>query len=123
MKPLIVILSLLFPLSAFAAPWQNISPFVITYITALAIKHEVNPALALNILWCESKMKMGAVGTLSKKGKDYGGFQINSYWHKKTMEKMGLDIERSEDSLYYGMWLLSREGTRHWKASKFCWQV
>ena len=122
MKPLVVILSILFPLSAFAttAPWRNISPFVVKYISNLAVEYEVDPNLALAITWCESRMRMGAIGTLAKVGKDYGGMQISEFYHRKTMEKMGLDIERSEDSLAYGMWLLKTQGEKPWRASKKC---
>ena len=118
-----LVIALLLPFYANAAPWKDTSPFVISYITILAIKHEIDPALALSIIWCESKMKMGAIGTLAKVGKDYGGFQINSYWHRETMEKMGLDIERSEDSLIYGVYLLKMQGEKPWRASRRCWQA
>lgn len=95
--------------------------FLTLYITSVAEKYGVEPELALAIIKCESQMKTDAIGTKAVVGKDYGLLQVNSYWHRKTMEKMGLDIERPSDSLEYGMMLLAKEGTRHWDSSKYCW--
>lgn len=53
---------------------------------------------------------------------DYGPLQVNDFYHKKDMEKLGLDITVWQDSLKYGLMLLKRDGTRHWNASRdICW--
>ena len=119
---LLIILSILFPLSALAAPWKDTNPFVISYITNLAIEYQVNPHTALALVWCESRMKMGAVGTLSRVGKDRGGLQVNDFYHGKRAKEMGFDLTRSEDSLEYGMWLFAEQGFRPWLSSRKCWQ-
>ena len=53
---------------------------------------------------------------------DIGWWQINDYYHEKNALDMGLDIHNEWDNLEYGFILLSRDGTRHWTASKKCWQ-
>lgn len=62
---------------------------------------------------------------LDKDGKvwsrDFGPFQINDFWHEKTMEKMGLDIHDQWDSLEYGFILINKQGFHPWKASRGCW--
>lgn len=52
---------------------------------------------------------------------DFGPMQINDFYHKEEMAKRGMDINDWVDSLEFGFILLSREGTKPWSASAFCW--
>lgn len=51
---------------------------------------------------------------------DTGIFQINSYYHKKTAEKMGIDIETAEGNIAYAKILYEQSGVSPWKASIAC---
>lgn len=51
---------------------------------------------------------------------DRGPFQINDYFHKQTMESIGLNYYDQYDSLEYGFMLLSSQGVGPWKASARC---
>ena len=95
-------------------------------ITRLAKQYLVNEKKAREIINCESQMYAKAINeNKNKDGKvwsrDFGPWQVNDYWHEKTMEKKGLDIHDEFDSLEYGFMLISKEGDRHWKASSKCW--
>jgi hypothetical protein len=52
---------------------------------------------------------------------DFGFLQVNDYYHKANMDKMGLDIYNEFDSLEYGIYLMSKQGLAPWKASRTCW--
>lgn len=53
--------------------------------------------------------------------KDIGLFQINEGFHKDKSQSLGFDIYTTEGNVGYALWLLEKEGSRHWKASKPCW--
>ena len=87
---------------------------------------EKNQKVIRKIIACESANNPLAIN----KNKDSGGevwsldigyFQINNYFHQKTMEKLGLDIENQWDNLEYGFILIDKNGFRDWKASQKCW--
>ncbi len=95
-------------------------------IKKLSEKYQADANLVTRIIQCESKSNPNARGyNRTKEGivwsTDYGPLQINNFYHQKKMQEMGLNIEAWGDSLEYGIALLAKEGTRHWKASQYCW--
>lgn len=82
-----------------------------------------NPELIYKLVECESSWQVDATNTNKDllKTKDYGLFQLNSYWQVPTATKMGLDIKDPEQHIIYAFNLLRREGLKPWEASKFCW--
>ena len=95
-------------------------------INRLIIKYSVDKNLVMSIIKCESQFNGNAVnhnkldnGTIWST--DKGLWQINDYFHKETMKKLGLDIDNQWDSLEYGFILLKSQGTSVWGASKKCW--
>lgn len=107
-----------------------------TEIKRLSIKYKFDEKLARDIIECESKIysraenknyrwewnKELATSTRVHWSSDWGFWQVNDYWHEKTAKDMGYDIKDWKDNLEYGAILLSRDGTRHWKASQYCWK-
>jgi len=81
----------------------------------------VDPQLAVDIAWCESRWREYALGTAAVVGVDKGDLQVNSYYHDDPMRDMGLNPNTPSDLLFYGLTLLKNDGTRHWSASEFCW--
>ena len=105
-------------------PFVNVIEVEKTYeseVIRLATKYGQDETLVRKIIFCESTVYAHATGTKAVVGIDVGYFQINTYFHEATAKKMGLDIYKWEDNLEYGFWLMSREGTQPWSASKFCW--
>lgn len=98
------------------------------HITQEAIKYDVDPFLAKKIMWCESRQYENKAINENKRDDgsvwslDIGRWQINDYWHQETMKSMGWDIYDDHDNVSYGFYLLNKEGTRHWNASKHCWK-
>jgi hypothetical protein len=92
-----------------------------TEVSRLAIKYGQDEALARKIIFCESTVYSGAVGNHAVVGKDIGYWQINTYFHESDALKMGYNIYKWEDNLEYGFWLLSKQGTQPWSASRGCW--
>lgn len=95
-------------------------------INRLSIKYKVSSTTATNIIKCESSMYGKAINeNIDKDGnvwsRDYGPMQVNDYYHKETMQKLGLDIYNQWDSLEYGFMLLAKNGTSDWNASRSCW--
>ena len=95
-------------------------------INRLSIKYSIATSTAYGIIYCESRMYGSAVNynRLSDGSiwsEDRGAFQINDYFHKDTMTKLGLDYYNEFDSLEYGFILLHSQGLTPWNASKGCW--
>ena len=94
-------------------------------IDRLSIKYNVASSTARAIIYCESRMYGSAVNVNYSNGVawsiDSGPFQINDYYHKDTMTRLGLDYYNQWDSLEYGFILLKDQGLSPWKASKGCW--
>ena len=79
----------------------------------------------LKIAYCESGLRhydtdgevlQSYYGTL-----DFGVFQINTRYHLKASQKMGLDIMKLEDNIAYAKHLYKTQGVQPWKASEECW--
>jgi len=116
---------IIYPSSAVADPIIPVKT-IDSEIERLSIVYSVAPSTARAIITCESQMYGSAVnhnrlpdGTIWSS--DFGPFQINDYFHEKTMTNLGLDIHNQFDSLEYGFILLSKQGVGPWYASKKCW--
>lgn len=51
---------------------------------------------------------------------DIGVYQINQV-HLETLEKLGLDRNKTEDNIKFARYLYDKNGLRDWSASKECW--
>lgn len=105
---------------------QEVEKTIDSEIDRLSIKYGVASSTARAIITCESQMYGSAVNYNRLKdgsiwSEDRGPFQINDYFHKDTMTKLGLDYYNQYDSLEYGFILLSSQGVGPWKASRACW--
>ena len=95
-------------------------------IDRLSVKYGVSSSTVRAVSRCESSMYGSALNqNLDKQGNvwstDYGYLQVNDYFHKVNMQKLGLDIENEWDSLEYGFMLMKEQGLQPWSASKTCW--
>ena len=108
-------------------------------IKRLSKKYEVDENLVREIGKCESELYPEAVHENKRQrmvgydenkepiyesyvwSRDFGFLQVNDFYHEADMYAIGLDIHNWKESLEYGVLLLSRDGTRHWEASQFCW--
>lgn len=95
---------------------------VINYIKQFSEKYDVDPDLAMSIASCESDYYYKAKNPHSSAE---GVFQmIDSTW-EYTMKWMGLSTTTPKTeipiSIEAGVFLLSKEGTRHWLESRPNW--
>jgi hypothetical protein len=94
-------------------------------VDRLSIKYGVASSTVRSIIYCESRMYGSVVNVNYENGipwsEDRGYMQINDYYHKDTMTKLGLDYYNEFDSLEYGFILLQSQGLTPWNASKGCW--
>jgi len=95
-------------------------------IDRLSIKYGVASSTVRAVAKCESSLYGGAVnenkladGTVWSR--DYFYLQINDYYHKEPMTRLGLDFYNQWDSLEYGIRMMSEQGLQPWSASKLCW--
>jgi len=105
---------------------ENIEKTLEGEIDRLSIKYNVASSTSRAIITCESQMYGSAInynrlpdGTVWSEDRFY--FQINDYYHKDTMTRLGLDYYNEWDSLEYGFILLSTQGRSPWNASSGCW--
>ncbi len=79
----------------------------------------------IQIARCESTFRHTlADGTVLRgavDGADTGVMQINTRYHQKTAEEMGLDLMNLKDNLAYARSLYEKQGTKPWSASAPCW--
>lgn len=101
---------------AYEPPPENIG----VLITALADVYNVDSSLALRIAYCESRWDYQADHFNENKTHDGGLFQINDI-HLPEMGRLGLRREIVTDNVIYAMILLTRNGTRDFSPSRFCW--
>lgn len=93
------------------------------YIIARATKYGYPVAKAVAIAKCES----GLIPTAKNPSSTAQGVYqfINSTWYG-VMDNMGLPTTTSKTNPYYnieaGIYLLNKDGDRHWSESKPCWQ-
>ena len=94
-------------------------------IKELSGHYDVDPALALDIARCESRLQQfRADGTLvrgKKNPRDVGVFQINEGYHLEQSKVLGFDIYTAVGNIEYAMWLMKQGGNRYWRWSQGCW--
>lgn len=93
----------------------------------LSIKYSLASTTVMAVIKCESSMYGGAENhNKDAQGNtwsvDKGYLQINDYYHRGPMLKLGLNIDDKWDSLEYGFILMKTQGLKPWSASKYCWQ-
>ena len=82
------------------------------------------PILA-EISKCESSFRhIGSNGEIIRgkvnKG-DIGVMQINTYYHEKQADNLGIDLTTLRGNLEYAKQLYEKEGTAPWQSSSKCW--
>jgi hypothetical protein len=80
--------------------------------------------ILIDIARCESRFRQfenGKVLTGVVDPRDTGVFQVNTYYHLATANKLGYDIFSLKGNMEYARWLYNKEGSRPWNASKGCW--
>jgi hypothetical protein len=92
----------------------------------MSAKYGIHADTALKIAKCESEFHQynssnGEVYRGEVNPADVGVFQINEKYHLERSESLGLDIHKTHDNIEYAMWLMKKEGNRHWNWSKPCW--
>lgn len=96
---------------------QTFSQYVRRYFTE-------DPILA-NIAWCESRLRhVGSNGEILRgvvNSDDIGVMQINTRFHGKRAESLGIDLYSLNGNLEYAQYLYDKEGTKPWSASQACW--
>lgn len=88
-------------------------------------KYGLNTNTALRIAKCESAFRQynedGGIIRGKVNPADVGVFQINEKYHLERSQTLGFDIYQTADNIEYAMWLMKKEGTRHWNWSRPCW--
>lgn len=52
---------------------------------------------------------------------DKGLYQINTYAHKETLERLNLDVTKLEDNIEFALYLYEQSGRQPWYKSEKCW--
>jgi len=88
-------------------------------------KYGIYGDTALRIAKCESDFHQfdenGNVARGKVNPSDVGVFQINEKYHLDRSQNLDLDIHTTKGNIEYAMWLMKKEGTKHWNWSKPCW--
>jgi len=95
-------------------------------VLAASKRHGLHPDSVLRVASCESNFRQynaetGKVLRGRVNGADVGVFQINEKYHLIQSQKLGFNIYEAEGNIEYAMWLMKKEGNRHWNWSKPCW--
>ena len=86
--------------------------------------HTEDEALALTVVYCESRGYPKAVNVNKDGSLDRGLFQFNTNteaWLEKDIFKRDLDIFNPKINIRTAAWLVLNDGWHHWNASKHCW--
>jgi len=98
--------------------------FAIQLLVYYSQKYSVDAGLVYRIIDCESGFDLYARNP-SSTAKSYFQF-LSSTW-KSTMKRMkepeNSSVFDPENQIKAGIWLLSKDGTRHWLASQSCWKI
>lgn len=94
-------------------------------IVKTSVEYGIHPDTALSIAMCESSLRQYDSNGNSLRGiensNDVGVFQINEKYHLEKSRELGYNINTVEGNVGYAMWLMKKEGTKHWNYSKPCW--
>ncbi|MFA6253691.1 MAG: hypothetical protein WC640_00300 [Candidatus Paceibacterota bacterium] len=106
-------------------PTTTASAAVYDQIIETSAKYGLHADTALRIANCESTFRQydenGKAMRGDKNPLDVGIFQINEKYHLSQSQALGFDIHKTNDNIEYAMWLMKKEGNRHWNWSKPCW--
>jgi len=95
------------------------------HIDVEAKSADIDPTLAHKIAFCESTLRQfnndGTVVRGVRNSSDIGLFQINEKFHLEKSRELGYDIYTTQGNIDYALYLLKKEGSRHWSSSKPCW--
>lgn len=91
-----------------------------------AARMGVDGKLAAKVAFCESTWRQfdpetGKVLRGVHNPKDVGLFQINEDYHLDASTKLGYNIYTSQGNIDYALYLMKRDGLKHWKWSEPCW--
>lgn len=96
---------------------KNIEKFINDYFADIPILAEIAK--------CESQFRhLNSSGTILKgerDRRDTGVMQINLFYHAKTANRLGLDIQNLDDNVRFARYLYEKEGAKPWLSSSGCW--
>ncbi len=81
-------------------------------------------ALALTVMYCESRGYAKATGYNTDGSIDQGLFQFNNKtekWLEDDIYNKDLDMYDPETNIKAARWLSLNDGWHHWNSSKHCW--
>ena len=94
-------------------------------LSAYVREYFVDEPILAEIAKCESRFrhlnKDGEIFRGKVNKSDIGVMQINTYYHGKKAEELGLDLYSLRGNLEYAKYLHEKEGTTPWNSSKPCW--
>jgi soluble lytic murein transglycosylase-like protein len=94
------------------------------WIPLVNIHFKEDEALALTVLYCESRGYANATGYNTDGTYDQGLFQFNvktDKWLEKDIYNRELDMYDPETNIKAAAWLSYYDGWHHWNSSKHCW--
>lgn len=81
--------------------------------------------IMIHVARCESTFRHtlddGSVLRGRVDNRDTGVMQINTFYHERTAQTLGLNLEDLFDNMEYARYLYERQGTQPWNASAPCW--
>ena len=95
------------------------------WIPLVNIHFKKDEALALTVLYCESRGKRTAIGYNKNGSYDSGLFQVNSEteeWLENSIYNKELDMLNAETNVMAASWIVRNIGDwSWWNSSKHCW--
>ena len=94
------------------------------WIPLVNIHFKEDEALALTVIYCESRGYANATGYNTDGSKDQGLFQFNNRtekWLEDDIYNKDLDMYNPETNVKAARWLSYYDGWFHWNSSKHCW--
>ncbi len=95
------------------------------WIPLVNIHFKEDEALALTVIYCESRGKRTAIGYNTNGSYDSGLFQVNSKteeWLETSIYNKELDMLNAETNVMAASWIVRNIGDwSWWNSSKHCW--
>ncbi len=103
----------------------EVAEVAVTNTEAVVREYFSDIPVMIQVARCESTFRhTQADGTVLRgkvDGRDTGVMQINTFYHGKKAEELGLDLEDLHDNMAYARSLYEKQGTQPWSASAHCW--